>query len=51
MLSWHLSKAATNFGEIKSFLPLFLDVSVATTFGGRQGRVPEPINFEKSERG
>ena len=32
MLSWHLSKAATYFGEAKWFLPLFLDVSVATTF-------------------
>ena len=32
MLSWHLSKGATNFGETKSFLNLFLDVSVATMF-------------------
>ena len=32
MLSWYLSKEATNFGEAKSFLHLFLDVSVAKTF-------------------
>ena len=32
MLSWHLSKAATNFGEAKSFIALFLGVSIVTMF-------------------